>query len=182
MSAQDPMTQTFRREWRYSSLSFPKPSPAAAPNPRGARSWMQSSTCSGADAPGGCWRTSSRRGRPSTTTSACGASTAPGEESTSPCAKGCAVVRAGSPRPAPRSSTAKPPGPPRGAAPRLRRRQEDRRSQAPPARGYRRTGGGSRRSRGKRGRPRWCEALAQEGREGCRGWSASGPTVATTER
>jgi YD repeat-containing protein len=61
-----------------SSLSSLKPSPAAdrAPTKPGS-SWTRSSTPSVPAAPGDCCPTSSRLGRPSTTTSASGASTAP---------------------------------------------------------------------------------------------------------
>src|SRR5215211_2942327 len=102
-------------EWQLLARSSPLPSRAAAHPSMTAGSWsMPWPIGYGPAAPGGCCPMTYRPGRPSTTTSAAGGSRRCGNRSTACCASRSGSGRAGGPRPARRSWTAKASRPPNG--------------------------------------------------------------------
>src|SRR5215211_2973596 len=102
-------------EWQLLARSSPLPSRAAAHPSMTAGSWsMPWPIGYGPAAPGGCCPMTYRPGRPSTTTSAAGGSRDCGNRSTACCASRSGSGRAGGPRPARRSWTAKASRPPNG--------------------------------------------------------------------
>src|SRR5215218_6973868 len=107
---EDPTLPTSRmRNGRYSVRLFPRPSPADAPElTKHASFSTPSSTCSGEDALGASYpTTSSCPGRVPTITSERGAWTALGSRYMPSCAKGCVAWLAESLLPAPPSLTPK---------------------------------------------------------------------------
>jgi transposase len=115
----------------------------------------------GPAAPGGCCPMTCRPGRPSTTTFAAGGNRACGSRSTGCCMSRSGPGKADGPHPARPSWTARASRPPNGGAPRLRRRQEAQRPQAPPAGRHPRTGLHGPGDRRRRGRPRRRHGVAQ---------------------
>ena len=131
-----------RRNGGSLSPSSLKLNSAAGPAPtRPASYWTPSSTQCVAVAPGACFLTSSRPGRPSTTTSVLGASMAPGSASTASCAQ-ARPREGGSRSDAQRGDHGQSVGEDHGERrrSRLRRYQEDKRPQTPPFGGYGQTG------------------------------------------
>ena len=153
-------------QWQVLGSLIPNPSPAGGLSSTSAAS-CSVRCCTGCGrraARGGCWPTTCRRGSPSTTTSAAGGWRGVGSGSCGYCALASGSARAGGPRRAPQSWTARACGPPKGGAARLRRRQASQRPQAPPVGRHPGAAAGRAREPRQRQRPGWrCRAAGPAG-------------------